>query len=174
MPYIRDFAVVTFWIVSWIWLNPSSWNWLWNSNRCCLFYTANTILAGVPATLGAWASGGMILTPKDTISNLQLTHTLGCGCGFKCVNLKHNLGIDILSVQLNITLEWIPEDLVDVKSTLVQVMAWCCQATSHYLNQCWPRSSNPYGITRPQWGDGNVGLIMKSLFRKWKINLCHG
>ena len=22
-------------------------------------------------------------------------------------------------------------------STLVQVMAWCCQAASHYLNQCW-------------------------------------
>ena len=42
-------------------------------------------------------------------------------------------------------------DLSDDKSTLVQVMAWCCQATSHYLNQCWPRSLPPYGITRPQW-----------------------
>ena len=27
-------------------------------------------------------------------------------------------------------------DLTDDKSTLVQVMAWCRQATSHYLNQC--------------------------------------
>ena len=36
--------------------------------------------------------------------------------------------------------------LVD-KSTLVQVMAWCCQATSHYLSQCWPRSMWPCGIT---------------------------
>ena len=24
-----------------------------------------------------------------------------------------------------------------ISSTLVQVMAWCCQATSHYLSQCW-------------------------------------
>ena len=39
----------------------------------------------------------------------------------------------------------------DDKSTLAQVMAWCRQATSHYLNQCWPRSKPPYGITRPQW-----------------------
>ena len=39
----------------------------------------------------------------------------------------------------------------DDKSTLVQVMAWCRQATSHYLSQCWPRSLTPYGITRPQW-----------------------
>ena len=36
------------------------------------------------------------------------------------------------------------------KSTLVQVMAWCRQATSHYLSQCWPRSMLLYGITRPQ------------------------
>ena len=35
-------------------------------------------------------------------------------------------------------------------------MAWCCQATSHYLNQCWPRSMSPYGVTRPQW----VNLII--------------
>ena len=36
------------------------------------------------------------------------------------------------------------------KSTLFQVMAWCRQATSHYLSQCWPRYMLPYGITRPQ------------------------
>ena len=42
-------------------------------------------------------------------------------------------------------------DLTDEKSTLVQVMAWCRQATSHYLSQCWPRSLLPYGVTRPQW-----------------------
>ena len=42
-------------------------------------------------------------------------------------------------------------DLTDNKSTLVQVMAWCPQATSLYLSQCWPRSLSPYGVTRPQW-----------------------
>ena len=44
-----------------------------------------------------------------------------------------------------------PQDLTDDKSTLVQVMAWCRQATSHYLNQRWPRSLTSYGVTRPQW-----------------------
>ena len=39
----------------------------------------------------------------------------------------------------------------DDKSTLAQVMAWCRQAPSHYLSQCWPRSLSPYGVTRPQW-----------------------
>ena len=48
-------------------------------------------------------------------------------------------------------LRWMSLDLIDDKSTLVQVMAWCRQATSHYLSQCWPRSMSPYGVTRPQW-----------------------
>ena len=39
-------------------------------------------------------------------------------------------------------------DLTDDKSTLVQVMAWCHQATSHYLSQCWPSFLLLYGVTR--------------------------
>ena len=41
-------------------------------------------------------------------------------------------------------------------------MAWCCQTTNHYLNQCWPRSKPSYGVMMPQWvkwcfagGEGN-------------------
>ena len=41
-------------------------------------------------------------------------------------------------------------DFTDDKSTLVQVMAWCCQAASHYLSQCWLRSMSPCDVTRPQ------------------------
>ena len=41
--------------------------------------------------------------------------------------------------------------VTDDKSILVQVMAWCHQATSHYLSQCWPRSLLAYDVTRPQW-----------------------
>ena len=41
----------------------------------------------------------------------------------KCVNFKHDLVIDILSIQVNITLESMPEDLVDTKWTLVQVLS---------------------------------------------------
>ena len=45
---------------------------------------------------------------------------------------------------------WMLLGFTDDKSTLVQVMAWCRQATSHYLSKCWPRSMLPYGVTRPQ------------------------
>ena len=30
-------------------------------------------------------------------------------------------------------------------------MAWCRQATSHYLSKCWPRPMSPYGVIRSQW-----------------------
>ena len=59
--------------------------------------------------------------------------------------------IDGWGISCEIALWWMSLDLTDDKSTLVQVMAWCRQATSHYLSQCWPRYLSPYGVTRPQW-----------------------
>ena len=41
-------------------------------------------------------------------------------------------------------------DFIEDQSTLVQVMAWCRQAPSHCLSQCWPRSLSLYSVTRPQ------------------------
>ena len=54
-------------------------------------------------------------------------------------------------ISCEIAFRWMSLDLTDGKSTLIQVMAWCRQATSHYLSQCWPRSMSLYGATRPQW-----------------------
>ena len=59
--------------------------------------------------------------------------------------------IDGWGISCELALRWMSLDLTDDKSTLVQIMAWCRQATSHYLSQCWPRSLSPYGVTRPQW-----------------------
>ena len=39
----------------------------------------------------------------------------------------------------------------NLKSPLVQVMAWCRNVTSHRLSPCWPRSRSPYGVIRSQW-----------------------
>ena len=56
-----------------------------------------------------------------------------------------------------------PQHPTDHKSTLVQVMALCRQATSHYMGQCWPTSMSPYDVTRPQW--------VKRQLRKWRNSL---
>ena len=64
-------------------------------------------------------------------------------------------------------------DLTKDKSTLVQVMAWCRQATSHYLSQCWPRSLSPYGLTRPQWANSSApGCDFKNVvFIDWYLQI---
>ena len=70
---------------------------------------------------------------------------------FEIVIIKLILRINILSISCVIALRRMPQDPFSDKSTSVQVMAWCRQATSHYLNQCWLRSMIPHGVTRPQW-----------------------
>ena len=61
------------------------------------------------------------------------------------------LVIDDWCISGEIAIRWIKLDLTDDKSTMVQVMAWCRQATIHYLSQCWLSSLSLYGVIRPQW-----------------------
>ena len=83
------------------------------------------------------------------------------------MTFKQILVTDGCDISSEIALRWTSRDLSDDKSTLIQVMAWCRQATSHFLNQCWPRSLPSYGVTRPQrvnirshwvWKKGDMGL----------------
>ena len=72
-------------------------------------------------------------------------------CDSKNVIFNLVLLIDIFRSSHHNALRRMPQDLTGDKSTLIQVMAWCRQATSHYLSQCWLSSLSPYGVARPQW-----------------------
>ena len=61
-------------------------------------------------------------------------------CHFKTAIFNEVLLIGIFTSSKDNALRWMPWDLTNDKSTLVQVMAWWSQATSHYLSQCWPSS----------------------------------
>ena len=74
-----------------------------------------------------------------------------CGSNFKIVIFEDILHIKLLCSAREIALMWMPQTIFDDKSTLIQIMAWSRQPTSHNLSQCWPRSISPYGITKPQW-----------------------
>ena len=78
--------------------------------------------------------------------------------------------IDGWSISCELALKWMWLNFTDDKSTLVQVMAWCRQATSHYLSQCWPKSLSPYGVTRPQWV--NVFVLWSYLLHCGHPNRC--
>ena len=63
---------------------------------------------------------------------------------------KLNIQNNSLGTAFKFTLMQMAQNHIDAKSTLIQVMAWCCQATSYCLSQCWPISMLSYGISRPQ------------------------
>ena len=120
----------------------------------------------------AWANADLLLThwplgDRDAILKLQFS-------------IWFYWLVSIFTSSKDNALRWMPWDLTDDKSTLVQVMAWCRQATSHYLNQCWPSSMSPYGVTRPQWVNQtfwknfwkNLNQIQKLYFKKIHL-ICH-
>ena len=75
---------------------------------------------------------------------------------------------DTLSNSCETVLRRMPQNLSDDKSTLVQVMAWCRQAPSHYLSQWCPKSLSPYGVTRPQW----VNKRGLNVLNAWGLKKC--
>ena len=91
---------------------------------------------------------------------------------FQNVFFKLISWIDTLSNSCETALRSMPQNPSDDKSTLVQVMAWCRQAASHYLSQCCPRSLSPYGVTRPQWVKENIHEIYIFYFRSIYSSVC--
>ena len=78
---------------------------------------------------------------------------------FKLITQNSSLG-----THCEISLTWMPQNLTNEKSTMVQVMVCCHEATDHHLSQCWPRSLSRYGVTRlqPVSGVGKQVIKIKS------------
>ena len=90
-------------------------------------------------------NAGITMTSSHTDLSTSVPEKSGCGFNNGIFNLVLLIGI------FRSSLRWIPRDLTDDKSTLVQEMAWCRQATSHYLGHFFlPRSMSPYNDTWPQ------------------------
>ena len=92
-----------------------------------------------------WPLGDVAVILKSIISKHML----------RIKSMPHNhmvmAFIKFMGVSCEIRVRWMPQNTFDDQSTLVQVMAWCHQAPSHFLRKCWPRSLSPYAIVRPQW-----------------------
>ena len=91
-----------------------------------------------------------------------------CGRNFNIILFKLISWTDISCAACKIVERWIPQNSTDDESTLVQVMAWCHQATNHYLSQCWSRTMSPYGITMPQWAK-KMTWWLYSVIQSWLI-----
>ena len=141
---LLHYSLNSYWI-QYSWLNDNSFSrctWY----ECSLYHWTHSWVPNkhLCLLLTHWPLGDF-----NKISEKQLTHwPLG---DFNRISEK--------KIKLILATDWwlsqakLPSDehhWTLVMSPLVQVMAWCHQATSHYLKQCWPRSLLPYGVTRPQ------------------------
>ena len=121
-------------------------------------------LADCPEPLGSgivWALYNALVDMKLKCDKKKHTHRTSTGINslapgkfewnFRHVIFKQILVTDGWGISCEITLILMSLDFIDDQSTLVQIMAWCRQATSHYLSQCWPTAMSPNGVTRPQW-----------------------
>ena len=73
-----------------------------------------------------------VLKTNDTINSLV---PVRCSNNFKSIIFKLTIQNSTLGTHSKIILRWMPKNLTSERSTLVQVMAWCCQAPSHYLSR---------------------------------------
>ena len=94
-----------------------------------------TYLSNISLTLTAWLVGPRL-----------------CDSNFKSILFKLILQIRSLGTTCEIALRWMPQNLTNEKSKLVQVLAWCHQATSPYpseptlnLNHCHHMVSQSLG-----------------------------
>ena len=122
---------------------------MWSSAACSLYMS----VLWQRTTLNSLAPGRFEVNFRQVIFKENLVNA---GCGISC----------------EIALRWIPLDLVEDKSTSVQAMAWCPQASSHCLSQCWSRYMSPYGVTRAQrvkhaeaWITWNGNLCSDDIFK---------
>ena len=124
--------------------------WVENRRKECRYEWSNPDSKIHGTNMGpSWGrqdSGGPHVGPMNfLVSGLSfLTHW-----ALKDVVNSNTCPIKFMSTY-EIVFRWMPLNTFDDKTTLVQLMVWCNQVPSHYLNQCWPRSMLPYSITRPQ------------------------
>ena len=156
----RHFADYTF---KCIFLNKEKWI----SLKISLKFVPKVPINNIPALVQimAWHRLGdkplfepkMVRLPKYIcVTRPQWVNILVPGrSGWDFQNAIFNLVlvIGIFRSSYDDALRWMAQDLADDRSTLVQVMAWCHQATSHYLGQCWSWPLSPFVVTRPQWVD---------------------
>ena len=83
-------------------------------------------------------------------------------CNVRSVIFKPIVEIDISSSFCETDLWWMPQNIFNNMPASVQVLAWCHQATSHYLSQCWYRSMWLCGVNRPHFYDKSRCVLRSS------------
>ena len=84
-----------------------------------------------------WNLGGLDAILKNAIMQISVW--------FYCLVSSH--------LMMMLGLRWMLWNLYDDMSILVQVMAWCLEATNDHQIQSWYKSMSPCDVNKPQWVD---------------------
>ena len=76
--------------------------------------------------------------PKTTFTTFNSLSLVRCCSDFKSAISKHILQIKFIRTSCEMALRQMPQNMFHDKSALVQAMASCHQATSHYLRNAVP------------------------------------
>ena len=98
---------------------------------------------GPPSPLTGHSTWSINLAIKDLHTQL-LIWTKGYFASWKGLKYPYLCSILEVTYVMNLNLS-----AAEARMILENQMAWCHQATSHYLSQSWPRSMLPYGVVRP-------------------------
>ena len=105
--------------------------------------------------------------------------TIGASdCHIKNITLKYLFMTNVKNTSVANICKCVSEDLDDGKSSLVGIMAWYHQATSHYLNQCWTWYLVPLGHNELKRMSFNAASKLswthKKTTKMWKKHLFPG
>ena len=90
-------------------------------------------------------SENLIISVIDKKKKTTSLPTGRCSNNYKSIVLYLIMHNSSLCIRCEIAFMWMQQKFMNEKSTLVQIMVWYHQVTSHYPSQCWPRSMSPYG-----------------------------
>ena len=120
--------------------------------KFCLTWTvynvSNKMTEVLWRCLFIWACEGLSIPKALHIDVWEMAGVTAMAAGSEQTQSAHacdvSLGARILHTYCGTTVitYWTPQDAIDDRSTLVQVMAWCHQAATYYKNQCWPDAAN--------------------------------
>ena len=125
------------------WPNPKQWVIVHTSDLMMIIRQSMSILSIITKEMGKLKTHSPTYCIMD---NREYAYILLAHSTNYIWQAFYKLVIDGWGIPWKIALTWMSRNITDVKSTLLQVMACCHQATCHYLSQ----SMSPYGATRPQ------------------------
>ena len=179
VPFTNGWCLMVSLLVAWTnWWFHCCWTNSWVSSdwRCDDAHMTSLVRMSLRYYCHWAAEGCHADRQKGPLDNCLKLAPDVCVFNLKSLLFKLISRANILDISFETAPRWMPKELIDDQSILVQVKAWCRQAKSHYLNRSWPRSMLPYfvaaimSLTLKGWVTFSWNCILDSMGINLKSN----